>query len=247
MNGTPNVPVQNPSQVPEAVPQNVATNNNPDVTQPKMSEDEMKEFIAMYPYMADYPIEEIHRFWYNNIKNQNSSGDSLDLNSEEIEKLEGADANILDESRNSDQIKQELRRKRKRPKKKKNLRKVSGDDNNNMIDDISEFSRGTIKNVIPRSEIENNRSRSSSIISLQKSVPENILLKNNNIGAVRSEASGSRGASPRPRMIHKQMTDKKIRANGGNLPAEGENAILKNIKKFEFPDKFLSENSQIFL
>lgn len=70
-----------------------------------MQDDEMKEFLAMYPYMSDYPIEEIHRFWYNNIKNENLSDVSLEMNSEDFEKIHGIDHNLLDESRNSDQIK----------------------------------------------------------------------------------------------------------------------------------------------
>lgn len=222
------------SQQQNTVPQQ-AQNNQTSIAQlengnyPQMTKEEMKEFLSMYPYMADYPLDEIHRFWYNNIKNENLSGGSLDLNSEEIEKLEGADDN-LDESRNSDQIKQELRRKRKRPKKKKNLRKDTGD-NNNMIDDISEFSRTTIKPVIPRSDNENNRSRSSSVISNQRSVPENVLLKNS-IKDVKSEASGSRPSSPIPKMIHKQNTDKKVRATGRKMSNE---QILskKKIKNFD--------------
>ena len=75
---------------------------SPDAGQyPKMTDEEMKEFISMYPYMADYPLEEIHRFWFNNIKNENMSSGSFDIDEEEL-KMAGAEDEILDESRNSD-------------------------------------------------------------------------------------------------------------------------------------------------
>jgi hypothetical protein len=91
------------------------------VYQPRLTDEEMKQFLMMYPYMADYPYDDIHVFWYNNIKNQGLSEEESDLDSEDKKKLDGEDRNELDDSRNSDLIKQELKRKRKRPKKKKNL------------------------------------------------------------------------------------------------------------------------------
>jgi hypothetical protein len=181
-----------------------------------MSDEEMTKFLSMYSYMANAPLDEIQRCWYDH---KMKYGDMFDDNAipEEFIKLCDEQDNDMEESANTDQIKQELRRKRKRRKKKKNPRKDTGD-NLNMIDDISEFSRATNGNVIPRSARENNRSRRSSIISLQKSVPENVLLANN-VKDVRSEASGSRQNSP-PKKIHKQMTDRKIKANGVQIVDE---------------------------
>jgi hypothetical protein len=43
------------------------------LAQPKLTDEELKEFFAMYPYMSDYPYEEVHKFWYKNIKNLTSS------------------------------------------------------------------------------------------------------------------------------------------------------------------------------
>ena len=162
----------------------------------------------MYPYMADYPYTDIHRFWYKNIKNEGLSEEESELDSEDKKKLDGEIKIENEDSRNSDLIKQELKRKRKRPKKKKNLNNDNYD--NNMLDEISEFSKSTIKQVIARSEIEINKSRSSSVLSMQKSVPEQFLFKKT-ICDVRSEASEGRLGSPKARTGYKKLMDRKNR------------------------------------
>ena len=146
--------------------------------------------------MENQPDEVIQEFW----KNMQNLSEDLEGGAayEEIEaKNEIRERLKFDESRTSDMIKQEMRRKRKRPNKKKRKRKSTYDDN--MIDNMSELTNGTHVDLKLRSEMNNlERSRASSISSIQKSMPEEIL-KGMKVKSEAVSQKNSRSSSQNPR------------------------------------------------
>jgi len=70
--------------------------------QPRLTEVELKEFFAMYPYMSDYPYEEVHKFWYKNIKNLSSSVEKSEQSQDNIDQYLPGDPKLLDESIDSE-------------------------------------------------------------------------------------------------------------------------------------------------
>ena len=85
-----------------------------------------------------------------------------------------------------------------------------------MLDNISEFSRSSFKPIIPRSEVDNVVSRSSSIRSLQKSVPEKVLVGKD----FTSQASGSLRSIDGPKTTLTDKTDRKPKKQAGKHVAD---------------------------
>ena len=186
----PRYPHQDP-RYPHPAPANPVDNRAPQ--QPIMTEEEKEELIELYPYMRSQPLHVIEEFWQN-INKLSDKMDDFSLAPEDIRMLEERQMQF-DESRNSDIIKQELRRKRKRPRKKKKKKREAKD--YNMIDSISEFSRETDRNIQLKSEVlEKNLSRSSSIASLHKSMPQDIKARASKKSRQALSAFNSRNQSP---------------------------------------------------
>ena len=70
--------------------------------QPRLTEEELKEFFAMYPYMSDYPYDEVHKFWYKNIRNLSSSDPGSSPSKQRRDQFFPGDPKLLDESIDSE-------------------------------------------------------------------------------------------------------------------------------------------------
>lgn len=198
---------------------------NLDQNQQAMTPADKKDLLEMYPYMENQPDQVIESFWKNIKQLSEQLGVEGSLDPKDIKMLEERDKIKFDESRTSEMIKQEMRRKRKRNKKKKVKRKETNDFN--MIDNISEFSRGTNLELRLRSVIDNNRSRSASISSIQKSEPDLVFAKNKNF-EVRSEENSKKGSRHQSPLNRTMQSSKKM---GPMKPNEEE--IFKHLNNNE--------------
>lgn len=211
-----------------------------------MNDKDRKELLEMYPYMENQPEEVILNFWRNMKQLSERIGNADSLDPQDIKMLEDRDKNKFDESRTSEMIKQELRRKKKWIKKKKIRRKETGD--YNMIDNISEFSRGTHIELKLHSVMDHNRhSRSASISSMQKSEPELVFTKSKHFEVKSEENSvkGSRRQTPVNRGLQSNKKNPVPKTNGDNqLFVENNQDPVKKFDSPNYPNQQPQNNIQ---